>query len=69
MTISVLVVDDSPVMRALLQHRLEQQADIAVIGTAANAAEARQLIKTLDPDVVTLDIEMPGMDGLSFLEK
>jgi two-component system chemotaxis response regulator CheB len=69
MTISVLVVDDSPVMRALLQHRLEQQADIAVIGTAANAAEARQLIKALDPDVVTLDIEMPGMDGLSFLAK
>jgi two-component system, chemotaxis family, protein-glutamate methylesterase/glutaminase len=69
MTISVLVVDDSSLMRALLQHRLEQQPDITVIGTAADAAEARQLIKTLDPDVVTLDIEMPGMDGLSFLEK
>lgn len=69
MSISVLVVDDSPLMRALLQHRLDQHSDIAVIGTAANAAEARQLIKTLDPDVVTLDIEMPGMDGLSFLEK
>ena len=69
MSISVLVVDDSPLMRALLQHRLEQQPDIAVIGTAPDAAEARQLIKTLDPDVVTLDIEMPGMDGLSFLEK
>lgn len=69
MTIRVLIVDDSPLMRALLQHRLEREPDITVAGTAADAAEARQLIKTLDPDVVTLDIEMPGMDGLSFLEK
>lgn len=69
MTIRVLIVDDSSLMRALLQHRLEREADITVVGTAANAAEARQLIKALDPDVVTLDIEMPGMDGLSFLEK
>jgi two-component system chemotaxis response regulator CheB len=69
MTIRVLIVDDSSLMRALLQHRLEREPDITVAGTAANAAEARQLIKALDPDVVTLDIEMPGMDGLSFLEK
>ncbi len=69
MTIRVLIVDDSALMRALLQHRLEREADITIVGTAANAAEARQLIKALDPDVVTLDIEMPGMDGLSFLEK
>lgn len=67
--IRVLIVDDSPLMRALLQHRLERESDITIAGTAANAAEARQLIKALDPDVVTLDIEMPGMDGLSFLEK
>jgi two-component system chemotaxis response regulator CheB len=69
MTIRVLIVDDSPLMRALLQHRLERESDISVIGTAADAGEARQMIKALDPDVVTLDIEMPGMDGLSFLEK
>jgi two-component system chemotaxis response regulator CheB len=69
MSIRVLIVDDSPLMRALLQHRLERESDIAVVGTAANAAEARTMIKALDPDVVTLDIEMPGMDGLSFLEK
>ncbi len=69
MSIRVLIVDDSPLMRALLQHRLERESDISIAGTAANAAEARQLIKALDPDVVTLDIEMPGMDGLSFLEK
>ena len=69
MTIRVLIVDDSSLMRALLQHRLEREPDVTVVGTAAHAAEARQLIKALDPDVVTLDIEMPGMDGLSFLEK
>ena len=67
--VRVLVVDDSAVMRALLQHRLAREADIEVVGCAADANEARQLIKALDPDVVTLDIEMPGMDGLSFLEK
>ena len=69
MSIRVLVVDDSAMMRALLQHLLERDPDIVVVGNAANASEARQLIKALNPDVVTLDIEMPGMDGLSFLEK
>ncbi len=69
MTTRVLVVDDSAVMRALLQHRLGSESDIEVVATAADANEARRLIKELDPDVITLDIEMPGMDGLSFLEK
>ncbi|MEM6266448.1 MAG: chemotaxis response regulator protein-glutamate methylesterase [Pseudomonadota bacterium] len=69
MSIRVLVVDDSALMRALLTQKLEAEADITVVGTAADASEARQLIKSLNPDVVTLDIEMPGMDGLSFLEK
>ncbi|MFB0613067.1 protein-glutamate methylesterase/protein-glutamine glutaminase [Aurantiacibacter poecillastricola] len=69
MTIRVLIVDDSALMRKLLQTRLASEADIEVVGCACDAQEARGLIKALDPDVVTLDIEMPGMDGLSFLAK
>lgn len=69
MSVRVLVVDDSAVMRALIKRKLEAESGIEVVGTARDAAEARQLIKALDPDVVTLDVEMPGMDGLSFLEK
>jgi two-component system chemotaxis response regulator CheB len=67
--IRVLIVDDSPTMRAILVSRLREQPDIEVVGSACNAAEGRELIKKLDPDVVTLDIEMPGMNGLDFLEK
>jgi two-component system chemotaxis response regulator CheB len=69
MSIRVLIVDDSPTMRAILMSRLAGEADISVIGTAANAVEGRELIKQFNPDVVTLDIEMPGMNGLDFLEK
>lgn len=69
MTIRVLIIDDSPTMRAILMSRLREQPDIDVAGTASNAAEGREMIKRLDPDVVTLDIEMPGMNGLDFLEK
>lgn len=69
MTIRVLIVDDSPTMRAVIHRKLSAEQDIEVVGLARDAMEARQLIKQHDPDVVTLDIEMPGMDGLSFLEK
>lgn len=69
MTIRTLVIDDSATMRALLMARLADEADIEVIGTASNAVEGRELIRQLNPDVVTLDIEMPGMNGLDFLEK
>ena len=67
--IRVLVVDDSATMRGLLSAMLRADPGIAVVGEAADAIEARRLIKALDPDVVTLDIEMPGMDGIAFLEK
>lgn len=69
MTIRVVIVEDSPTMRAILMTRLSREPDIEVVGAAANAAEGRTMIRELDPDVVTLDIEMPGMNGLDFLEK
>ncbi|MFT3966766.1 MAG: chemotaxis response regulator protein-glutamate methylesterase [Sphingobium sp.] len=69
MAIKVLIVDDSPTMRALLRLMLERESDLEIVGAAANAQEARGMIRELNPDVVTLDIEMPGMNGLEFLEK
>ena len=65
----VLVVDDSAAMRALFADVLEQSKNVRVIGTAANAAEARKQIDELKPNVVTLDVEMPGMSGIEFLEE
>lgn len=65
----VLVVDDSAAMRALFCDVLEQTRNIRVVGTAANAAEARDQIAELMPNVVTLDVEMPGMSGIEFLEE
>ncbi len=65
----VLVVDDSATMRAMISRVLERDGDITVVGQARDPLEARQAIKTLSPDVVTLDVEMPGMNGLEFLER
>ena len=67
--IKVLVIDDSAVMRNLLTSIMHEEDDIQVVGAAANPLVAREMIKTLKPDVLTLDIEMPGMDGITFLEK
>jgi len=67
--IRVLVVDDSALIRGVLTELLSQDPDIEVIGTAADPYIARQKIKELNPDVLTLDVEMPKMDGLTFLEK
>jgi two-component system chemotaxis response regulator CheB len=65
----VLIVDDSSLMRQLLTQIISSDPDLQVIGTAADPFIARDKIKALHPDVLTLDIEMPRMDGLTFLEK
>ncbi len=67
--ITVLVVDDSALIRQMFREMLSSEPDIQVIDTASDPLEAREKIKRLNPDVLTLDIEMPKMDGLSFLEK
>jgi len=67
--IRVLIVDDSATMRALIRRTLEQDADILVVGEAGDPLEARTAIKTLEPDVITLDVEMPNMNGIEFLER
>ena len=66
--IRVLIVDDSAVVRKILSDCLAGQPGIEVVGTAVNPYEARDKILTLKPDVLTLDIEMPLMDGLTFLK-
>lgn len=66
--ITVLVVDDSALVRKLLSEVLNSDPDIEVIGTAIDPYQAREKIKLLKPDVLTLDVEMPRMDGVTFLK-
>jgi two-component system, chemotaxis family, protein-glutamate methylesterase/glutaminase len=65
----VLIVDDSPVARRLLRMGLQGCDGISVVGEAGNAFEARDQVLSLDPDVLTLDIEMPHIDGVTFLRQ
>jgi two-component system chemotaxis response regulator CheB len=67
--IKVLIVDDSALVRKVLTEELNKQHDITVVGTAIDPYVAREKILKLKPDVLTLDLEMPRMDGLSFLAK
>jgi two-component system chemotaxis response regulator CheB len=67
--IRVLIVDDSALMRQVMTELLSGDPEIEVIGTAADPFMAREKIKAMHPDVLTLDVEMPKMDGLTFLEK
>src|SRR5512134_2779086 len=67
--IKVLIVDDSALIRRVLTELISQDPGIEVVGSAADPYIARDKIKALNPDVLTLDVEMPRMDGLVFLEK
>lgn len=68
-SIRVLIVDDSAFMRFTISKRLNETAGIQVVGSARNGEEALVLIASLNPDVVTMDVEMPGMDGLATLRE
>jgi two-component system chemotaxis response regulator CheB len=65
--IRVLIIDDSLLIRKVLTEILNSSPDIEVVGTAEDPLIAREMIKELNPDVLTLDIEMPRMDGITFL--
>jgi two-component system, chemotaxis family, protein-glutamate methylesterase/glutaminase len=65
----VVVVDDSALVRSLLAEIINRQPDMECIGAAADPFAAREMIRTLNPDVITLDVEMPRMDGIDFLSK
>ncbi len=67
--IKVLIIDDSALIRSILKEVVNSQTDMEAVGAASNPLQAREMIKTLNPDVLTLDVEMPEMDGLTFLEK
>ena len=67
--IKVLIVDDSPFARSMLTRALAKEEDISVVGGAKDAFEAREMIIDLHPDVIILDVVMPRMDGITFLEK
>lgn len=67
--VRVLIIDDSALMRQLIREILESDREIEVVGTASDPYVARERILSLNPDVITLDVEMPRMDGITFLEK
>jgi two-component system chemotaxis response regulator CheB len=67
--IKVLIVDDSAIVRKIFNEELSEEPDIEVVGTAPDPFVARDKIVQLKPDVITLDLEMPRMDGLTFLKK
>ena len=69
MKIKVLIVDDSALIRSVMSEIIGSQPDMEVVGVAPDPLVAREMIKQLNPDVLTLDVEMPKMDGLDFLER
>src|SRR5512138_3452096 len=67
--VRVVIVDDSALIRHLLTEIINETGDLEVVGAAPDPLIAREMIRSLNPDVITLDVEMPKMDGLSFLER
>lgn len=67
--IKVLVIDDSAMIRSVMKEIIDRERDMECVGAAPDPLAAREMIKSLNPDVLTLDVEMPKMDGLDFLEK
>lgn len=67
--IRVLVIDDSALIRSVMKEIIDREKDMECVGAAPDPLVAREMIKTLTPDVLTLDVEMPKMDGLDFLER
>lgn len=67
--IKVLIIDDSALIRKILTRIIDSQPNMRVVGTAGDPIAAREMIRNLEPDVLTLDVEMPKMDGLDFLER
>lgn len=67
--IRVVVVDDSALVRGLLAEIINRRPDMECVGAASDPFVAREMIRNLDPDVITLDVEMPRMDGIDFLGK
>lgn len=65
----VLIIDDSALIRSLLTEIINKEADLEVVGAAPDPLAAREMIRVTNPDVLTLDVEMPKMDGLDFLER
>ena len=65
----VLIVDDSAFMRSVLKRMVESEENLCVVGTAENGGEALDKVAALNPDVITLDVEMPVMDGLEILSR
>ncbi len=69
MKTTVVVVDDSALVRGLLAEIINRQPDMMCVGAASDPLVAREMIRTLNPDVITLDVEMPRMDGIDFLSR
>ena len=67
--VKVLIVDDSVFMRTIIKDMLSRDSSIEIVGTASDGVEALEKIRALKPDIISLDIEMPGMNGLDLLKE